>query len=383
MMPITATLIAELFAHAARSPSAHNTQPWIPHFAPATTPASPAEVHVAVDPARTLPVGDPNSQDLHLAMGCWVESFTIAAAEVGIDVVIGSVRGRGPALEIRLLLTALPDQPGASDLWPNFTSADLQHRQVDRGPLRRAEEPFATAFAAAERALAASGTAPVEGMALVEVPHHLWETSLARATRYSYSHADIFTETLEWLRFDRRATSYAEDGLSADCLQIPRPLAAVAARLNTATLRPWIGGLTSAALAPVEFVDSLRATVVRRTSRDRGSPAQASTDGSAPLHHLVLVKDATASSAGGDSLARQDIELGRNLLRTWLLLDQHDLRVDVHSEIKDCPQTRSAVSDYLLNDHGLHAVPVAAFSVGRSTTAVPRSSRRPVEPIHS
>ncbi|MGO1326116.1 MAG: hypothetical protein ACTMH8_11350, partial [Brevibacterium aurantiacum] len=72
MMPITATLIAELFAHAARSPSAHNTQPWIPHFAPATTPASPAEVHVAVDPARTLPVGDPNSQDLHLAMGCWV-----------------------------------------------------------------------------------------------------------------------------------------------------------------------------------------------------------------------------------------------------------------------------------------------------------------------
>ncbi|WP_193084653.1 nitroreductase family protein [Brevibacterium aurantiacum] len=383
MMPITAPLIAELFAHAARSPSAHNTQPWIPHFAPATTPASPAEVHVAVDPARTLPFGDPNSQDLHLAMGCWVESFTIAAAEAGIDVSIGSVRGRGPALEIRLLLTALPDQPGASDLWPNFTSADLQHRQVDRGPMHRAEEPFASAFSAAERALAASGMASVEGTALVEVPHHLWETSLTRATRYSYSHADIFTETLEWLRFDRRATSYSEDGLSADCLQIPRSLAAVAARLNAARLRPWIGGLTSAALAPVEFVDSLRATVVRRTSRDRRSSAPASTDGPAPLHHLVLVKHATAHSAGAHSLARQEIELGRNLLRTWLLLDRHDLRVDVHSEIKDCPQTRSAVSDYLLHDHGLHALPVAAFSVGRSTTAVPRSSRRPVEPTHS
>lgn len=382
MMTITATLIAELFAHAARSPSAHNTQPWMPRFAPAPTPESPAEVHVAVDSGRTLPVGDPNSQDLHLAMGCWVESFAIAAAEVGVHVVIGSVRGRGPALEIRLLLTTLPDQPSAPALWPRYTSADLHHRQVDRGPMRRAEEPFATAFGAAERALAASGTAPAEGTALVEVPHNLWATSLARATRYSYSHADIFTETLEWLRFDRRETSHAEDGLSADCLQIPRPLAAVAARLNTATLRPWISALTSAALAPVELLESVRGSVMRRAFRSRRPPAPAFTGGAAPVHHLVLVRDFTTRS-GADSLAKQEIELGQDLLRIWLLLDRHNLRVDVHSEIKDCPQTRSAVSEYLLQVHGKNALPVAAFSVGRSTTEVPRSSRRPVEPIHS
>lgn len=382
-MMINATLIAELFEHSARSPSAHNTQPWAPRFVAATTPESPAEVHLAVDPGRTLPVGDPNSQDLHLAMGCWVESFIIAAAEVGLHVDIGSVRGRGPALEILLQLTPCPDRPGAPTSWPRFSSADLHHRQVDRGPMVRDDESFATAFGAAERALAASG------MALVEVPHELWKTVLVRATRYSYSHKDIFTETLEWLRFNRRDPSYALDGLSAECLQIPQPLATVAARLNSATLRPWIGALTSAALAPADIMDTVRAamrrrpTVGRHAPKKRIVPASAPTGAPMPLHHLVLVKDAATISAAPGSLAEQEIELGRNLLRIWLLLDRHHLRVDVHSEIKDCPQTRSQIADCLLRAHSVNAQPVAAFSVGTSTTEVPRSSRRPVETTHN
>ncbi|RAG73738.1 hypothetical protein DN536_33845, partial [Burkholderia multivorans] len=85
--------------------------------------------------------------------------------------------------------------------------------------------------------------------------------------------------------------------------------------------------------------------------------------------------------------AARELRLGRDLLRTWLLFDRAGLRVDVHSEIKDCPETHASLRDLLgrQNSSGSETLPdgsarftrpTAAFSVGRSTTRVPRSHRR-------
>jgi hypothetical protein len=63
------------------------------------------------------------------------------------------------------------------------------------------------------------------------------------------------------------------------------------------------------------------------------------------------------------------VGIGRILLRIWLTLDRHGLRVDVHSELKDSPTVRSELADFI------NSRPIAAFSVGASTTPVPRAPR--------
>lgn len=396
--------IKELFAHAARSPSAHNAQPWVPRLvrAPAQVGAEakvgaeanedpqPAEVVVTVDPTRCLPAGDPEHLDLHLAMGCWVESFSIAAAEVGLDVGLDSVEGRGPDLEIRLRLQASAD--GAllnGGAWPRFTTADLHHRQVDRGPLARDDEAFSTAFAQINEALSDLR------LRLVIVPDALWRTLLGRASIATTSRPRIFAEALDWCRFDKRDPRYFEDGLTAECLRLSPVLALPGSRLNIPALRRLIAAGAAGAVLPVSVVAKILAA--RRLSAaevgsrfDRGGDAEMTADrrGDRRLpgpHHVILVAEETA---GTRCSTRRELDMGRNLLRTWLLFDRFGLRVDVHSELKDCPETNQSLRQFLARADSTSSSasagpkqrsprPVAAFTVGRSRTPVPRSHRKP------
>lgn len=420
-MTLTPALIDELFRHAGRSPSAHNTQPWIPRFV-AGDGHSPAEVVLTVDPLRTLPAGDPTFEDLHLSMGCWVESFAIAADEAGLSVETTSIRGCGSALEVRIQIgegtpsstaSTVAADNGASDPWPPFGVADLYHRQVDRGPLRRDGAAFASALRAVNSALSATGeplhaTGAGSGAELVEIPDQLWKPLQGRSSLYSLSDPAIFRETLDWLRFDSRDPRCFRDGLSANCLRIPPMIAAAAARLNTASLRPWIGSLTSAVLTPVGFAQRIRASLRRRAlSEDFGSGEGQPPRTTVPHHVILTVDDALTATAGGWSedhdrstrddivqahvRAAQEVEVGRTLLRIWLLFDRCGLRVDVHSELKDCPETKAELSAFLArrslvesattelpspqNSPRSRRRPIAAFSVGRSTSEVPRSHR--------
>ena len=65
--------IAELLRAAVAAPSLHNTQPWRLW---ATT--SGAGIEIYVDPARTLPVGDPKGRAAYLA--CGAALFNVRAA---------------------------------------------------------------------------------------------------------------------------------------------------------------------------------------------------------------------------------------------------------------------------------------------------------------
>lgn len=349
---VDAERLASLFRTAERAPSAHNTQPWVPTVTVIAEDAARAEVVLTVDPDRTLPVGDPRSEDLHLSLGCWVEALSIAAAEVGLTVEVAAVDGWGPDLRVGLHLGRLEAGRGSPGQ-PQFTVADLEHRQVDRGPLARDEIAFAETLKTANTALAASGAR------LVEIPDDQWTGLLRVAEHWSLSTAPVFAETLDWLRFDSADPAYREDGLNAECLRIPPAAARAAALLNRRRLRPGIARVLSAALAPTEWLHRMR---------PGPDTADADLRTGAP-HHLVLAVTET-----GEPDAARELDLGRALLRTWLLLDRAGLRVDVHSEIKDCPDTHALLRDHL--GEGEHQRPLATFSVGRSTTRVPRSPRR-------
>ena len=413
-MTLSTTLVESLLAVAASAPSAHNTQPWVPEITDCT-PAI-AEVRVGVDPARALPHGDPRGEDLHLSMGCWIESLAIAAAEAGVHTESVAVRGRGPAVDIRLRLTpaeskADPTGPDSAatdgSAWPTFTAADLRHRQVDRGPLDRADARFAEATAICRHAMAETA------VRLVEIPDRAWRGWLRRAALHSYGDRSVFAETLRWLRFDTDDPRYRQDGLTAECLRIPAVAARAAAVLDRPCLHPWIVGLASAGLTPVSLAGAAmkpfarsRLATLTHSLRDRFPRASAATEPAAAArperrrpHHLVLcVPDRPALSAA------DEVEIGRILLRVWLTLDRHGLRVDVHSELKDSPTVRSELATCLrvrarereseqaqdgrrtrnglgddpaagrTHNQGFDR-PIAAFTVGASTTPVPRAPR--------
>lgn len=385
-MLIEAKLLHELFTHAGRALSAHNTQPWLPEIS--RLGDSTAEVTVRVDAARTLPIGDPRSEDLHLAMGCWVESFAIAAAESGLDAGVGSVCGLGPSLEIGLHVRPAPTTDDdsspltAAPGWPGFDTVDLCHRQVDRGPLARDDELFEQAMEEIAGGLAGSGAC------LVEIRHSLWRHLLRQSTIYSYSEAAVFAETMEWLCFDRRSPRYTQDGLTAECLRIGSPWAQLASVMDRRPLHPWIARLTAVLLSPATLFGSRRPAHPRK--RQAGEDVGRATEAHDVAHHIVLaVTDQDWESRDREcerGNAAFEIEMGRNLLRTWLLLDRHGLRVDVHSEVKDCPRTGTQLRSHLGAVETLGSArarsrlrPIAVFSLGRSTTSVRRSHRLPVQ----
>lgn len=399
---ISASLLTSLFHTAARAPSAHNTQPWVPTVESIAADGSSAEVALTVDPDRTLPVGDPRSEDLHLSLGCWIEAFAIAASGADLGIAVASVDGWGRSLTVGLHVRVDASDPddgrhSPEGTWPRFTVADLEHRQVDRGPLARDDPAFAAAVTAANTALAGSGAR------LVEVPDSLWSRLLDRAEHWSFSTPGVFAETLGWLRFDTRDPAYRADGLNAECLRIPPRAARAAGVLNRARLRPVIARALAGALAPVGWLQGRRRYSEDAVPERTGAP-----------HHLVLAvtedggTEQTSSSSAGATPegavskgAARELHLGRELLRLWLLLDRAGLRVDVHSEIKDCPKTHGILREMLdrghpdrggdapdarrsddgtgHDDNGTFTRPIAAFSVGRSTTKVPRSHRRPTD----
>ena len=386
-MTLSTALVESLIAIAGSAPSAHNTQPWVPEIT-ACTPET-AQVRVGVDPARLLPHGDPRSEDLHLGMGCWVESLAIAAAEAGLRTESVAVRGRGPTLDIRLRLvpaesTADPTEADSSATepaaWPRFGVADLHHRQVDRGPLERSEARFAAATEICRIAMADTG------VRLVEVPDRTWRGWLRRAALHSYGDRAVFAETLRWLRFDSDDPRYHQDGLTSECLRLPAAGARAAAALDRPWLHSWITGLVSAGLTPIAWAGSIRrftrsgrrsrsAALLRSRRLLRASPsstsaAESPTTAARPEqrrpHHLVLAVPERPTLSAAD-----EVEIGRVLLRIWMTLDRHGLRVDVHSELKDSPTVRSELATFLRDR------PIAAFTVGTSTTPVPRAPRLP------
>jgi len=76
-------LVAELVTAATLAPSRHNTQPWRFRFEPASQ-----TIDLCADPARALPVGDPDGRAVHIACGAALFNLRLAAIVAGRQPVV-------------------------------------------------------------------------------------------------------------------------------------------------------------------------------------------------------------------------------------------------------------------------------------------------------
>lgn len=308
------TLIDIAIERAARAPSAHNTQPW-------QVSREGNSVLAQVDPHRTLPQADPTGQDTMLGMGCWVESLAIALGSA-VDV---AVTGQAPLISVKVT--------PVTGTAPEFTVAELTRRQVDRGKLLP-DTPALSAASAELSRMESSST-------LIRLAEPTWRRAHNATALDIARDREVLQETLDWLRLTPSHPGYHRDGLNAHCLRLPLALGNLGDKL--------LGGKITRKLVIANAHHWQPVASQLYYSRARNPPAR------------------LALAAPGKTGPTETVELGRELLRCWLVLGRHGLNVAVNSEIKDNPTTADT----------LPAGTFAVFSAGRSTGAVPRSARLP------
>ncbi|MGI8949210.1 MAG: hypothetical protein ACR2FV_14795 [Ornithinimicrobium sp.] len=298
-----------------RAPSAHNTQPWDVRADGDRT------LTLGWRPERTLPVGDPTARDLLLSLGCVAETLAITAADLGY-----AVRVRWSVDRRRAVAGHLELEPGPAAAKTDFTVAEVRARRTARGAY---EDPALSA--AQVRQLTSDVGLPDDvglpgGVDLVTVPSAVVDRALPIADRWSFD-GPATGELREWLRLDRRATAYRQDGLTDLALGLSR---AEALGLRWA-LRPRVLG------------------VLRRT---RATRLLAATATARPLGTVVAL---TTRDAPDDE---QTAVLGRWLLRSWLAASRRGWSTHPLSHLLDAPESAALMHD------AAAGVPVAVFRVG-------------------
>ena len=94
-------VVAELVAAATLAPSMHNTQPWRFQFDPAGETIS-----LYADPARMLPVADPDGRSLHISCGAALFNLRLAVAVAGRQPVVRLIPDPGQPLLLATLRLA-------------------------------------------------------------------------------------------------------------------------------------------------------------------------------------------------------------------------------------------------------------------------------------
>ena len=190
-----------LLRFAILAPSGHNTQPW--KFA-----VRAPEVLVFADPARRLPVADPDDRELTISLGAAAMNLRAAAARAGFVANVlaeGAVDG-GPVARIRLSKAGDPD-PALAALFPAITA-----RRTWR--LAMEDRPLADAAAAALAGLTALGGASLQVVA-DEAQRAALEALIHEGDLARMSDKAFRRELAHWMR---PAHSHAVDGLAGDAL---------------------------------------------------------------------------------------------------------------------------------------------------------------------
>ncbi|UGQ11569.1 nitroreductase family protein [Yinghuangia sp. ASG 101] len=112
------------------APSKHNTQPWRFHWAG-------DDLDVRVDPARTLPVDDPDTRETHIACGAAAFAARLAYASLGLGTAVDPRPDAGDfRLAARVRLTDAAPEPAFAALYES-----LPDRRTHRAPFREAPIP--------------------------------------------------------------------------------------------------------------------------------------------------------------------------------------------------------------------------------------------------
>lgn len=191
------TDLKELVRYAMLAANGHNTQPW--RFA---LGADSIEIHP--DPARRLPVVDPQDRELWISLGCALENLLVAARATGYS---AEVTYPDAADVIRVQLA--PDTPRADPLFDAIPRRQNTRSAYDGRPVAAADldrvlatplEPGVTL-----RPVTTAGD-------VAQVQEYVRQGNLSQ-------HGDkaFVDELIHWLRFNQRAALATRDGLYSRC----------------------------------------------------------------------------------------------------------------------------------------------------------------------
>ncbi|MDX3235357.1 nitroreductase [Streptomyces sp. ME03-5709C] len=130
---IDTSTASALVEAAVAAPSMHNAQPWRFRFLPAE-----GTLHVRADPARRMPLTDPDDRGLHLGCGAALFNLRTAAAHAGWEAIVTLLpdpQDRGLLAAVRLTGTEHPDS-GLARLYPA-----VHRRHTSRSPFEARQVP--------------------------------------------------------------------------------------------------------------------------------------------------------------------------------------------------------------------------------------------------
>jgi hypothetical protein len=119
-------VVAELVAAATLAPSMHNAQPWRFRFDPAGETIS-----IYADPARMLPVADPDGRSLHISCGAALFNLRLAVAVAGRQPVVRLIPDLSQPLLLATLRLASPGRVQQQELELRTAIAS---RRTNRSP---------------------------------------------------------------------------------------------------------------------------------------------------------------------------------------------------------------------------------------------------------
>ncbi len=220
---IMPTDLRELVRYATLAANGHNTQPW--RFA-----LGADSIEISPDPARRLPVVDPQDRELWISLGCALENLLVAARATGYS---AEVTYPDAAEVIRVQLA--PDTPQAGPLFDAITWRQTTRATYDGRPVAAAEldrvlaaplEPGVTL-----RPVTAAGD-------MAQVQEYVRQGNVSQ-----YGDRAFVDELIHWLRFNRRAAVAARDGLYSRCSGNPE-------------VPGWLGRMFVAGTKPQQQADA-------------------------------------------------------------------------------------------------------------------------------
>lgn len=219
------TDLQELVRYATLAANGHNTQPW--RFA-----LGADSIEIRPDPARRLPVVDPQDRELWISLGCALENLLVAARATGYS---ADVTYPDAADAIRVRLAADPAGPQGSPLFDAIPRRQNTRSAYDGQSIKTADldqvlatplEPGVTL-----RPVTAAGD-------MAQVQEYVRQGNLSQ-----YGDRAFVDELIHWLRFNQRAALAARDGLYSRCSGNPE-------------VPGWLGRMFVAGTKPQQQADA-------------------------------------------------------------------------------------------------------------------------------